>query len=98
MNFSNKKHLYESLDQSPTIREEGIEYLELEKRSRDQALNICQVFLQAATRFTLIEQLHNIGGAIWVTYLSSTGNFRKFEYPQARVGKTFAHPENPRKR
>ncbi|XP_074106577.1 slowpoke binding protein isoform X2 [Cotesia typhae] len=62
--LSNKKHLYESLDQSPTIREEGIEYLELEKRSRDQALNICQVFLQAATRFTLIEQLHNIGSRV----------------------------------
>ncbi|XP_008551911.1 slowpoke-binding protein isoform X1 [Microplitis demolitor] len=61
---SNGKHHYESLEQNPTIREEGIEYLELEKKSRDQALNICQVYLQATTRYNLANQLYNIGSRV----------------------------------
>ncbi|XP_034948183.1 slowpoke-binding protein isoform X2 [Chelonus insularis] len=62
--MSNGRYQYESLDQSPTPREDGVEYLEMEKRSRDQALSICEVYIQASSRYDLINQLHNVGSRV----------------------------------
>lgn len=46
---------------SKSVSEDGVEYMEMEKKSRDRALSICQDYIGKTSRFALIKQLNNIG-------------------------------------
>ncbi|XP_012283802.1 slowpoke-binding protein isoform X2 [Orussus abietinus] len=60
----NGRHQYTALGNGPSTCEDVGEYVELEKRSRDRALSICQVYLQGTPRYTLIKQLNNVGSRV----------------------------------
>lgn len=46
---------------SKSVSEDGVEFVEMEKRSRDRALSICRDYIGKTPRFDLIKQLSNIG-------------------------------------
>ncbi|XP_015122495.1 slowpoke-binding protein isoform X2 [Diachasma alloeum] len=60
----NGRSNYESLDQGSSFREESGEYLEMEKKSRDHALSVCEVYIQGSLRYNLIKQLCNVGSRV----------------------------------
>ncbi|XP_012228643.1 slowpoke-binding protein isoform X1 [Linepithema humile] len=49
---------------SKSVNEDGVEYVEMEKRSRDRALSICRDYIGKTPRFALIKQLNNIGSRV----------------------------------
>ncbi|XP_020294154.1 slowpoke-binding protein isoform X1 [Pseudomyrmex gracilis] len=49
---------------SKSVSEDGVEYMEMEKRSRDRALSICRDYIEKTPRFALIKQLNNIGSRV----------------------------------
>ncbi|KYN21007.1 PREDICTED: slowpoke-binding protein isoform X1 [Trachymyrmex cornetzi] len=49
---------------SKSVSEDGVEYMEMEKRSRDRALSICRDYIGKTPRFVLIKQLNNIGSRV----------------------------------
>ncbi|XP_011309327.1 slowpoke-binding protein isoform X3 [Fopius arisanus] len=55
---------YESLDQGPSFRDDRGEYLEMEKKSRDYALSVCEAYIQGSSRYNLIKQLCNVGSRV----------------------------------
>ncbi|XP_015177663.1 PREDICTED: slowpoke-binding protein isoform X1 [Polistes dominula] len=60
----NGRHHYTALGHGPSACEDVGEYVEMEKRSRDRALSICQTYIQRTSRYTLIKQLNNIGSRV----------------------------------
>lgn len=52
---------YTALNHGSKVAEDGVEYVEMEKRSRDRALSICRDYIEKTPRFALIKQLNNIG-------------------------------------
>lgn len=49
---------------SKSVNEDGVESVEMEKRSRDRALSICRDYIGKTPRFDLIKQLSNIGSRV----------------------------------
>ncbi|XP_029175672.1 slowpoke-binding protein isoform X2 [Nylanderia fulva] len=49
---------------SKSVNEDGVEYMEMEKKSRDRALSICRDYIDKTPRFVLIKQLNNIGSRV----------------------------------
>ncbi|XP_031364519.1 slowpoke-binding protein isoform X2 [Apis dorsata] len=70
-NFSNKaenntvdwngKHNYTELGHGSSICESVGECMEMEKRSRDRALSICQTYVCRTSRYNFVKQLNNLG-------------------------------------
>ncbi|XP_066585215.1 slowpoke-binding protein [Prorops nasuta] len=60
----NGRHSYSALDHGASASDEAGEYVELEKRSRDRALSICQMYIQRTPRYNLIKQLNNVGSRV----------------------------------
>ncbi|XP_011139636.1 slowpoke-binding protein isoform X1 [Harpegnathos saltator] len=56
-----KNGRYTALNHGSKVAEDGVEYVEMEKRSRDRALSICRDYIEKTPRFALIKQLNNIG-------------------------------------
>lgn len=62
LRISNRNGRYTALNHgSKSVSEDGVEYMEMEKKSRDRALSICQDYIGKTSRFVLIKQLNNIG-------------------------------------
>ncbi|XP_043521729.1 slowpoke-binding protein isoform X4 [Frieseomelitta varia] len=57
----NGRHNYTALDHGPSVCENVGEYMEMEKRSRDRALSICQAYIRRTPRYSLVKQLNNLG-------------------------------------
>ncbi|XP_043254473.1 slowpoke binding protein isoform X1 [Colletes latitarsis] len=57
----NGRHNYTALGHGPSVCEDVGEYMEMERRSRDRALSICQVYIRGTPRYSLIKQLNNLG-------------------------------------
>lgn len=57
----NRNGRYTALNPGPKVSEDGIEYMEMEKRHRDHALSLCRGYIEKTPRFVLIKQLNNIG-------------------------------------
>ncbi|XP_076675000.1 slowpoke binding protein isoform X2 [Andrena cerasifolii] len=61
----NGRHNYTALGHGPSaVCEDVGEYMEMEKRSRDRALSICQAYIRATPRYSLIKQLNNLGSRV----------------------------------
>ncbi|XP_015517643.2 slowpoke-binding protein isoform X4 [Neodiprion pinetum] len=61
----NGRHQYTALDcYGPSACEDVGECMEMEKRSRIQALTICQSHLKGSTRYSLTKQLNNVGSRV----------------------------------
>lgn len=60
----NGRHHYTALGHGPSACEDTGEYVEMEKRSRDRALSICQAYIHRTSRYTLIKQLNNVGSRV----------------------------------
>ncbi|CAK9821723.1 Slowpoke-binding protein [Anthophora retusa] len=66
----NGRHNYTALGHGASVCEDVGECMEMEKRSRDRALSICQVYIRRTPRYTLIKQLNNLGSRMdkhWFT-------------------------------
>lgn len=61
MSRRNKGHQYTALGCGPPASEDVGEYMEMEKRTRDRALSICQAYIHETARYSLIKQLNNVG-------------------------------------
>lgn len=59
--LSDRNGRYTALNHGSKVSEDGVEYVEMEKRSRDRALSICRDYIEKTPRFALIKQLNNIG-------------------------------------
>lgn len=60
--FRAGRHQYTALDcYGPSACENIGECMEMEKRSRDQALIICESYLEGSARYSLTKQLNNVG-------------------------------------
>ncbi|XP_032687809.1 slowpoke-binding protein isoform X4 [Odontomachus brunneus] len=59
-----KNGRYTALNHGSKVSEDGVEYVEMEKRSRDRALSICRDYIEKTPRFALIKQLNNIGSRV----------------------------------
>ncbi|KAG7197781.1 hypothetical protein KM043_001597 [Ampulex compressa] len=59
-----RHHQYSTLDHGGLAYEDVGEYMEMEKRSRDRALSICQAYIRGTPRYTLIKQLNNVGSRV----------------------------------
>lgn len=57
----NGRHNYTALGHGASVCEDIGEYMEMEKRSRDRALSVCQKYIQRTLRYSLIKQLNNLG-------------------------------------
>lgn len=58
----NGRHSYTALGHGPSaVCEDVGEYMEMEKRSRDRALSICQAYIRRTPRYSLMKQLNNLG-------------------------------------
>ncbi|XP_061929199.1 slowpoke-binding protein isoform X3 [Apis cerana] len=57
----NGKHNYTELGHGSSICEVVGECMEMEKRSRDRALSICQTYVCKTSRYNFIKQLNNLG-------------------------------------
>ncbi|KAG5333894.1 SLOB protein, partial [Acromyrmex heyeri] len=63
--FDDRNGRYTALNHgSKSVSEDGVEYMEMEKRSRDRALSICRDYIGKTPRFVLIKQLNNIGSRV----------------------------------
>ncbi|TGZ45769.1 Slowpoke-binding protein [Temnothorax longispinosus] len=63
--FNSRNGRYTALNHgSKSVSEDGVEYMEMEKKSRDRALSICQDYIGKTSRFALIKQLNNIGSRV----------------------------------
>ncbi|XP_043274516.1 slowpoke-binding protein isoform X2 [Venturia canescens] len=60
----NRGHQYTALGNGPPACEDVGEYMEMEKRTRDRALSICQSYIKVKPRYSLIEQLNNVGSRV----------------------------------
>ncbi|KZC07844.1 Slowpoke-binding protein [Dufourea novaeangliae] len=60
----NGRHSYTALDHGPSVCEDVGEYMEMEKRSRDRALSICQAYIRRTPRYSLVKQLNNLGSRV----------------------------------
>ncbi|XP_015596851.1 slowpoke-binding protein isoform X2 [Cephus cinctus] len=58
------RHQYTSLSNGASVCDDVEEYVEMEKRSRDRALSICQTYIQGSSRYNLIKQLNNVGSRV----------------------------------
>lgn len=58
-----------------TACDEVVECLELEKRSKERALQICRAFIKKSTRYSLLQQLNNIGNAKILFFLTFKNSF-----------------------
>ncbi|XP_012152256.1 slowpoke binding protein isoform X2 [Megachile rotundata] len=66
----NGKHNYTALGHGPSVCEDVGEYMEMEKRSRDRALSVCQAYIRRTSRYSLVKQLNNLGSRMdkhWFT-------------------------------
>ncbi|CAK9810510.1 Slowpoke-binding protein [Anthophora plagiata] len=66
----NGRHNYTALGHGASVCEDVGECMEMEKRSRDRALSICQVYIRRTPRYTLVKQLNNLGSRMdkhWFT-------------------------------
>jgi len=69
LHILNRNGRYTALNNgSKSINENGIEYIEMEKKSRDRALSICQDYIDKTPRFVLVKQLNNIGEPLPITF------------------------------
>ncbi|XP_006611915.1 slowpoke-binding protein isoform X4 [Apis dorsata] len=57
----NGKHNYTELGHGSSICESVGECMEMEKRSRDRALSICQTYVCRTSRYNFVKQLNNLG-------------------------------------
>ncbi|XP_032687808.1 slowpoke-binding protein isoform X3 [Odontomachus brunneus] len=62
--FDDRNGRYTALNHGSKVSEDGVEYVEMEKRSRDRALSICRDYIEKTPRFALIKQLNNIGSRV----------------------------------
>ncbi|XP_078044584.1 slowpoke binding protein isoform X1 [Augochlora pura] len=60
----NGRHSYTALGHGPSVCEDASEYMEMEKRSRDRALSICQAYIRRTPRYSLVKQLNNLGSRV----------------------------------
>lgn len=60
----NGRHSYTALGHGPSPCEDVGECMEMEKRSRDRALSICQAYIRRTPRYSLIKQLQNLGSRV----------------------------------
>lgn len=60
----NGRHNYTALGHGPSACEDVAECMEMEKRSKDRALSICQAYIQGTSRYKLIKQLNNLGSRV----------------------------------
>nr|XP_033326350.1 slowpoke-binding protein isoform X2 [Megalopta genalis] len=60
----NGRHSYTALGHGPSACEDASEYMEMEKRSRDRALSICQAYIRRTPRYSLVKQLNNLGSRV----------------------------------
>nr|XP_034194374.1 slowpoke-binding protein isoform X4 [Osmia lignaria] len=66
----NGRHNYTALGHGPSVCEDVGEYMEMEKRSRDRALSVCQAYIRRTPRYSLVKQLNNLGSRMdkhWFT-------------------------------
>ncbi|XP_017789383.1 PREDICTED: LOW QUALITY PROTEIN: slowpoke-binding protein [Habropoda laboriosa] len=66
----NGRNNYTALGHGASVCEDVGECMEMEKRSRDRALSICQVYIRRTPRYTLVKQLNNLGSRMdkhWFT-------------------------------
>lgn len=66
----NGRHSYTALGHGPSVCEDVGEYMEMEKRSRDRALSVCQAYIRRTSRYSLVKQLNNLGSRMdkhWFT-------------------------------
>ncbi|OAD57026.1 Slowpoke-binding protein [Eufriesea mexicana] len=57
----NGRHSYTALGHGSSVCENSGECMEMEKRSRDRALSICQTYICRMPRYNLVKQLCNLG-------------------------------------
>ncbi|XP_076232078.1 slowpoke binding protein isoform X4 [Calliopsis andreniformis] len=63
--YRNGRHSYTALGHGPSaVCEDVGEYMEMERRSRDRALSICQAYIRGTPRYSLIKQLNNLGSRV----------------------------------
>ncbi|XP_031848404.2 slowpoke binding protein isoform X8 [Nomia melanderi] len=60
----NGRHSYTALGHGPSVCEDVGECMEMEKRSRDRALSICQAYIRRTPRYSLVKQLNNLGSRV----------------------------------
>lgn len=81
----NGKHNYTELGHGSSICEGVGECMEMEKRSRDRALSICQTYVCRTSRYNFVKQLNNLGKfdflhllIIYIRYLKKVnGKFKE---------------------
>lgn len=76
----NGKHNYTELGHGSSICESVGECMEMEKRSRDRALSICQTYVCRTSRYNFVKQLNNLGKFDFLHLLIIYEMFKKYKW------------------